>query len=122
MGGENKRRVMTRYESGERCPKEDRLLEIANVLNININCIQKGIFNKFEDIIYFLLWLEELYPKMNIDLVISEYFRNDRDNNRCNSLIAVYTREAKNMVIDSFSNSDEATIKDCDNPCKEKYV
>ena len=71
---------MARYESGERVPKEDRLLEIANILNVNVNCIRKYNFDKSEDIIYFLLWLEELFPKMNIDFAISEYFRNDRDN------------------------------------------
>ena len=80
MKKENKRRGMARYESGERVPKEDRLLEIANILNVNVNCIRKYNFDKSEDIIYFLLWLEELFPKMNIDFAISEYFRNDRDN------------------------------------------
>lgn len=44
-----------------------------------------------------------------------KYSLDDRDNNRCNGLIAVYTPEAKNMVIDSFSNSDSTTIKDFDN-------
>lgn len=80
MKKENKRRGMARYESGERVSKEDRLLEIANILNVNVNCIRKYNFDKSEDIIYFLLWLEELFPKMNIDFAISEYSRNDRDN------------------------------------------
>ena len=71
---------MARYERGDRNPKEDRLLEIANILNVNVNCIKEYNFNNNEDIIYSLLWLEELYPKMNIDFAISEYFRNDRDN------------------------------------------
>lgn len=57
---------MTRYESGERVPKDDRLLEIAKILNVNVNSIKQYTFNKIEDIVYFLLWLEELYPKMNI--------------------------------------------------------
>ena len=61
MEGEKKRREMTRYKSGERVPKEDRLLDIANILNVNINCIRKYNFDKSEDIIYFLLWLEELF-------------------------------------------------------------
>ncbi len=92
MGGENKRRKMTRYESGERVPKDDRLLEIAKILNVNVNSIKQYTFNKIEDIVYFLLCLEELYPKMNIDFAISEYFRNERDN-----LILKFMEEWKNM-------------------------
>ena len=34
--GEAKRRTMTRYERGDRIPKKDRLLEIANILNVNL--------------------------------------------------------------------------------------
>lgn len=92
MGGENKRRGMTRYESGERVPKDDRLLEIAKILNVNVNSIKQYTFNKIEDIVYFLLWLEELYPKTSIDFAISEYFRNERDN-----LILKFMEEWKNM-------------------------
>lgn len=78
--GENKRRTMTRYERGERSPKSDRLLELSKILNVNVNCIREYDFAKTEDIIYFLLWLEEIYPKMNIDFCISKYFRDSRDN------------------------------------------
>ena len=80
LTGENKRRVMTRYEKGKRSPKKDRLLELAKILNVNVNCIREYDFTKTKDIIYFLLWLEEIYPKMNIDFCISEYFRDSRDN------------------------------------------
>ncbi|MGM9881679.1 MAG: helix-turn-helix domain-containing protein [Bacilli bacterium] len=80
LTGEAKRRTMTRYERGDRTPKKDRLLEIANILNVNVNCIREYEFTKTEDIIYFLLWLEEIYPKMNIDFCISEYFHDSRDN------------------------------------------
>ena len=71
---------MARYERGERSPKSDRLLEFSKILNVNVNCIIEYDFTKTEDIIYFLLWLEEIYPKMNIDFCISEYFRDSRDN------------------------------------------
>lgn len=80
LTGENKRRAMTRYEKGKRSPKKDRLLELANIINVNVNCIREYDFTKTEDIIYFLLWLEEIYPKMNIDFCISKYFRDSRDN------------------------------------------
>ena len=78
--GENKRRAMARYEIGERSPKSDRLLELSKILNVNINCIREYDFTKTDDIIYFLLWLEEIYPRMNIDFCISAYFRDTRDN------------------------------------------
>lgn len=78
--GDNKRRTMARYKRGERSPKSDRLLELSKILNVNVTCIREYDFIKTEDIIYFLLWLEEIYPKMNIDFCISIYFRDSRDN------------------------------------------
>ncbi len=44
-----------------------------------------------------------------------KYSLDDRENNRCNGLIAVYTPEAKPIVIDTFSNSSSVTVKDFDN-------
>ena len=41
LSGECKRRTMTRYEKGERNPKEDRTKIIAGILNINYNAIKK---------------------------------------------------------------------------------
>lgn len=55
MKKENKRRGMARYESDERVLKEDRLLEIANILNVNVNCIRKYNFDKSKDI-YQIYW------------------------------------------------------------------
>ena len=43
--GECKRRTMTRYEKGERNPKDDRTLEISKILNISFNAIKKYDFN-----------------------------------------------------------------------------
>lgn len=34
LTGESKRRTIARYERSDRNPKEDRLLEIANILNV----------------------------------------------------------------------------------------
>lgn len=64
---------MARYESGIRNPKEDRLTEIASILNVNANSIRQYDFKNPLDIIYILLWLEELYPKYRIDLPITYY-------------------------------------------------
>ena len=70
ISGKCKRRTMTRYEKGNRNPKEDRTKEIANILNINYNSIKQYDFKDIIDVFYILMWLEELYPefgfKMNI--------------------------------------------------------
>lgn len=41
LTGECKRRTMTRYEKGERNPKEDRVLEMSKILNVNVNSVKK---------------------------------------------------------------------------------
>lgn len=66
--GENKRRTMTRYEKGDRNPKEERTKKIANILNVNYNTIKKYDYKNPIDIIYTLMWLEELIPSINIEL------------------------------------------------------
>ena len=76
---ENRRRTMARYENGNRVPTKDRLLEIANILDINLYSIKCYDFKNPLDIIYIFLWLEELYPKININLSISEQFATTTD-------------------------------------------
>ena len=66
--GENKRRTLTRYEKGERNPSKSRLKELSNILLVNDNLIKQYEFKSISDILYFLLWLEEMFPKMRIDL------------------------------------------------------
>ena len=48
LTGECKRRSMTRYERGDRIPKEDRLLEIANILNVNVKCLKEYDFRNMK--------------------------------------------------------------------------
>ena len=69
--GECKRRTMTRYEKGNRNPKDLRTLEIANIFKVDVNSIKQYDFKNLIDIIYTLLWLEELIPnyKLNLDKV-----------------------------------------------------
>lgn len=66
--GECKRRTMTRYEKTNRSPKEDRLSLIAEILDINTNPIKQYNYRNPIDIIFTLIWLEELIPNFNIDL------------------------------------------------------
>ena len=68
LTGECKRRTMTRYEKGNRNPKDERTLEISEILNVNMNSIQKYDYLNIENIIYTFLWLEELLPNYHIDL------------------------------------------------------
>ena len=51
-----------------------------------------------------------------------KYSLDDRENNRCNGLIAVYTPETKNLVIDTSSNDDVTTIKDFDNLIRKNIL
>ena len=62
----------TRYEKGERSPKEDRIIEIANILKVNPKSIGKYDGSNPLDIVYTFMWEEELYPKMKVDLGLSE--------------------------------------------------
>lgn len=68
LTGECKRRTMTRYEKGDRNPKDDRTLELSKILNVSFNAIKKYDFKDPIDIFYTLMWLEELIPRYQIDL------------------------------------------------------
>ena len=50
-----------------RNPKDERLTEIANILNVSFNSIKKYDYNKPIDLIYTLMWLEELIPNYYIN-------------------------------------------------------
>lgn len=68
LTGECKRRTMTRYEKGDRNPKDDRTYELSKILKVNYNAIKKYDFKEQTDIFYTLMWLEELLPRYQIDL------------------------------------------------------
>ena len=76
--GECKRRTMTRYEKGDRNPKDKRLLEISSILNVSSNSIKVYDYKNPTDIIYVLMWLEELIPNYIIDISkvvnVDEYY------------------------------------------------
>ena len=66
---DRKRRYITRYETNERVPKEDRLEELAKILNVSVNAIKPYNYTNPNDLIYTNIWMEELVPgyKMDID-------------------------------------------------------
>ena len=59
---------MTRYEKGDRNPSKSRVQELSKILLVNDNLIKQYEFKCVSDILYFLLWLEEMFPKIRIDL------------------------------------------------------
>ena len=77
LTGECKRRTMTRYEKGERNPKDDRTYELSKILKVNYNAIKKYDFKDQSDILYTLMWLEELLSRYQIDLSRIPSINND---------------------------------------------
>ena len=65
---DRKRRHITRYETNERIPKEDRLEELAKILNVSVNAIKSYDYTNPNDLIYTNIWMEELIPGYKIDL------------------------------------------------------
>lgn len=78
LTGECKRRTMTRYEKGDRNPKDDRAMEISKILNVSFNAIKKYDFKEQIDIFYVMMRLEELIPHHQID--ISKVHKVNQDN------------------------------------------
>ena len=68
LTGECKRRTMTRYEKGDRNPKDERTLEIAKILNVSYEAIKKYDLRDPLDLFYILMWLEEYIPNYQIDI------------------------------------------------------
>ena len=66
--GECRRRTITRYEKGDRNPEECRTKKIANILEVKYEAIKRFDYKEPIDLIYTLLWLEELYPNFVFDL------------------------------------------------------
>ena len=68
VGGKCRRRTVTRYETGERNPEKNRTHKIATYLNISYHAIKRYDYKEPLDIIYFLLWLDELFANYHLDL------------------------------------------------------
>ena len=77
LTGECKRRTMTRYEKGDRNPKDDRTRIIAEILNVNYNAIKKYDYKNPIDVVYTLIWLEELIPNYFVNLECTKNLSSD---------------------------------------------
>ena len=80
LTGDCKRRTMTRYERGDRNPKDERLTEIANILNISFNSIKKYDYTKPIDLVYTLMWLEEFKKIKNELKYVNKIWKEYNDN------------------------------------------
>ena len=102
---DRKRRHITRYETNERIPKEDRLEELAKILNVSINAIKLYEYTNPNDLIYINIWMEELIPgyKMDIDTLNKVWFDSV-------TYLKYYTKAWE--VMNQKLNNKEISIKD----------
>lgn len=71
FGGKDPHKTFNSYEKNYREPSEGRLKEIAELYEVSVNSIKQYDYKNLIEIIYTLLWLEELIPncKLNLDKV-----------------------------------------------------
>ncbi len=102
---DRKRRHITRYETNERIPKEDRLEELAKILKVSINAIKTYDYTNPNDLIYINIWMEELIPgyKMDIDTLNNVWFDSV-------TYLKYYTKAWE--VMNQKLNNKEINIKD----------
>ena len=62
MSPGRRRNRICRYDRGTRNPKDDRVEKMAEVLEINVAMIKSYDFKNPMDIVYILLWLEDVSP------------------------------------------------------------
>lgn len=77
---------------GKEHQKKIDLVKFANILKVNPRSIGKYDFENPLDIVYIFMWLEELYPKTNVDFAISEQLQNKAD-----ALISNFIKEWQQM-------------------------
>ena len=77
LTGDSKRRTMTRYEIGPRNPTEVRTKNIADILNVSYDSIRKYDLSNPLDIIFILMWMEELYPDFGFKMTLSKKYYNE---------------------------------------------
>ena len=73
---DRRRRHITRYETNERVPKEDRLEQLVKILNVSVNAIKPYDYTNQNDLIYTNIWMEESIPgyKMDINTLNNVWF------------------------------------------------
>lgn len=87
LTGECKRRSMTRYEKGDRNPKDERVRQIAKLLNVSFNSLKKYDYKNPEDLIYLFFWLEEYISNYRLDLSQIKNINDSKIKDLINSLL-----------------------------------
>ena len=77
MSPGRRRNRICRYERGTRNPKDDRVEKMAEVLEINEAMIKSYDFKDPMDIVYILLWLEDVSPDYILKSSGAESFVNN---------------------------------------------
>ncbi len=75
--GSHSRSLISRYESNGRGIKEDTLSLIAEYLHINPQMLKQFKFIEKNEQIYYMLWLEELFPDLTIPFDSLKAFAED---------------------------------------------
>ena len=68
LKNEKVRNRVCRYEKGGRIPKTDRILRISEILDVSEGMLRNYDFRNPTDFIYQTLWVEELFPEMDMIL------------------------------------------------------
>ena len=72
LKGDNIKKTFWRYEKCHRSPTPERLKELADILDVTIDSIKIYSLDSTNDLIYQMLWMEEIYPDFKIQLGKSE--------------------------------------------------
>ena len=89
----------------ERIPKEERLEQLAKILNVSVNAIKPYDYTNPNDLIYTNIWMEELIPgyKMNINTLNNVWFDSI-------TYLKYYTKAW--VVMNQKLNNNEISLKD----------
>ena len=102
LTGDCKRRNMTRYEKGNRNPKDEKVKKLVCLFNVSFNSLKKYDYKKSEDLIYLFFWLEELIPNYRLDLSQVKNINDNRIKVLVNSLLEWKVQKLKRDRHETF--------------------
>ena len=81
LGGEKPTDSIDKYERNAREPQPERLKELANLFDVSNYAIRRYNFVDPNEVIYYHMWEEELYPYsefiINIDAIKMTFYNED---------------------------------------------
>ncbi len=60
-------KTIREYENNRREPGYERLQDLADLYEVNVNAIKKYDFKNPIDLLYIMMWMEEIYPYYEIN-------------------------------------------------------